>query len=276
MVLSSAGWVARARRAMGGNGVFGPRPVLVGHRGCGRGTVDGNRENTLGSFLAAVECGVDWVEVDVRRTRDDELVVAHNPADADGVFWADVTVQEATGRGALRLPELLEHLPPGVGVDFDVKTSMEDATRGRALTTMGTLAGVARREARHREVLVSSFDPGALDIARELAPGVARGLLTWVDFPIGQAVAAAGHLDVQVLAPHWGSLRPNAREPEFLHRPLEYVVDVVHASGREFLAWCPGLQFAQRLLAAGVDALCVNDVAQVVGALAGGRAMVTG
>lgn len=259
---------------MSGNGVFGPRPVLVGHRGCGRGTVGGYRENTLASFLAAVELGADWVEVDVRRTSDDGLVVAHNPADVDGVFWADVTVREATDRGALRLDELLDRLPAGVGVDLDVKTSMEDATRGRAQTTMGTLAAVARRAARRREVLVSSFDPGALDIARELAPGVARGLLTWVDFPIGQAVAAAGHLDVQVLAPHWGSLRPSAREPEALQRPLEYVVEMVHASGREFLAWCPSLSFAQRLLTAGVDALCVNDVAQVVDALAGRRAAV--
>ena len=58
--------------------------------------------------------------------------------------------------------------------------------------------------------LATTFDAGALDILRELAPGVPRGLLTWLDFPIGQAVAAAGHLDVQVLAAHWGSLRrPN-------------------------------------------------------------------
>jgi Glycerophosphoryl diester phosphodiesterase len=144
---------------------------------------------------------------------------------------------------------------------------MEDATRGRRLTTMGQLAAVARREARRREVLVSSFDPAALDIARELAPGVPRGLLTWLDFPIGHAVAAAGHLDVQVLAPHWGSLRPNAVEPEPLQRPLEYVVDVVHASGREFLAWCPSLAFARQLRDAGVDALCLNNVPKILTAL---------
>jgi glycerophosphoryl diester phosphodiesterase len=212
--------------------------------------------------------GIDWVEVDVRRTSDDRLVVAHDPANADGVFYADITGSEATGSGALDLETLLEALPATVGVDFDVKTSMEDATRSRARSTMGRLADVARREARGRPVLVSSFDAGALDIARELAPGVPRGLLTWLDFPIGQAVAAAGHLDVQVLAPHWGSLRPNDVEPPELHRPLAYVVDTVHASGREFLAWCPGVKFAERLLDAGVDALCVNNVPTVLAALA--------
>jgi len=252
---------------MNGDGVFGSKPVLLGHRGCGRGTVAGYLENSLESFLAAAELGIDWVEVDVRRTADDRLVVAHHPADEDGVFFADITCQEATERGALRVEELLEALPPHVGVDFDVKTSMEDATRERARTTMGRLAALARREVRRRKILVTSFDPGALDIARELAPQAPRGLLTWLDFPIGHAVAAAGHLDVQVLAPHWGSLRPNDIEPEPLQRPLEYVVDLVHQSGREFLAWCPGLKFAQRLLAAGVDALCVNNVPKTLAAL---------
>jgi glycerophosphoryl diester phosphodiesterase len=245
---------------MDGNRVFGPRPVLLGHRGCGRGTVNGLVENTLDSFLAAVDLGIDWVEVDVRRTSDDRLVVAHNPANDDGVFYADITGAEATRAGTLDLDTLLEALPPTVGVDFDVKTSMEDATRTRELSTMGLLALVARREARSRQVLVSSFDPGALDIARELAPAVPRALLTWLDFPIGQAVAAAGHLDVQVLAPHWGSLRPNDIEPPELHRPLDYIVDIVHTTGREFLAWCPTLKFAHQLLDAGVDALCINNV----------------
>lgn len=262
------------RRIMDGNRVFGPGPKILGHRGCGRGTVKGYQENTLESFLAAAELGIDWVEVDVRRTSDDQLMVVHNPADDEGVFYADITGSEAAEKGALRLDTLLEALPAHVGVDFDVKTSMEDATRTRARSTMGQLAVFAKREARRRDVLISSFDPGGLDIARELAPGVARGLLTWVDFPIGHAVAAAGHLDVQVLAPHWGSLRPNDREPSPLHRPLEYVVETVHASGREFLAWCPGVKFAQRLLDAGVDALCVNNVPKVLASLQAQRVLV--
>lgn len=249
------------------NRVFGTGPALLGHRGCGRGEVAGHWENTLESFLTAVELGIDWVEVDVRRTADDHLVVAHNPADEEGVFYADMSGHEAADRGALRVEALLAELPAHVGVDFDVKTSMEDATRERALTTMGQLAPIAEREGRRREVLVTSFDPSVLDIAQELAPRVPRGLLTWVDFPIGQAVAAAAHLDVQVLAPHWGSLRPNKIEPEPLQRPLQYVVDLVHQSGREFLAWCPGPEFAQKLLDAGVDALCVNDVPQALATL---------
>jgi len=253
-----------------GDTVFRPdRPVLIGHRGCGRGVVGGYAENTLDSFLAAIDCGVGWLEVDVRRTRDDTLLVAHDPAGPDGLFYADITGAQAAKRGTLRVDELLEVLPGQVGVDFDLKTSMEDATRDRDATTAALLAGLAAREARRRPVLSTSFDPGALDIAREIAPSVPRGLLTWLDFPAGQAVAAAAHLDVHVLGAHCGSLRPNGIEPEPQRRPLDYVIDLVHQAGREFLAWCPGPRFATELTAAGADALCINNVPAVMASLTG-------
>jgi glycerophosphoryl diester phosphodiesterase len=249
---------------MSANGIFGSSAVLLGHRGCGKGIVEGYRENSLESFLAAVSLGLEWIEVDVRRTRDDVLVVTHNPAREDGVFWADLTGTQACASGVLRLDTLLEALPPGVGVDFDVKSSLEDAPRHRALTTMGLLAPIVRREAAGRPVLVTSFDAAALGIARELVPGAPRGLLTWVEFPVGHAVAFAAHLDVDVLALHGGSLKPNRVEPEHLQRPLGRIVDTVHATGMELMAWCPGTRFARELIAAGADALCVNNVPKIL------------
>jgi len=247
-----------------GSGIFGSRAVLVGHRGCGKGVVEGHVENSLGSFLSAARRGIDWLEVDVRRTRDDVLIVTHNPAREDGAFWADLTGAQAAASGVLLLDTLLEALPPGIGIDFDVKSSLEDAPRDRALTTMGLLAPVVRREARQRPVLVTSFDAAALGIVRELVPGVPRGLLTWVEFPVGHAVAFAAHLDVDVLALHGGSLKPNRVEPGHLQRPVERVVETVHATGMELMAWCPGTRFARQLIAAGVDALCVNNVPKIL------------
>jgi len=249
---------------MSANGIFGSSAVLLGHRGCGKGVVEGHLENTLDSFLAALAMGLEWIEVDVRRTRDDVLVVTHNPARDDGVFWADLTGDQAVASGVLRLDTLLDALPPGVGVDFDVKSSLEDAPRHRTLTTMGLLAPVIRREARIRPVLVTSFDAAALEICRELVPEAPRGLLTWVEFPVGHAVAFAAHLDVDVLALHGGSLKPNRVEPEHLQRPLDRIVDTVHGTGMELVAWCPGLRFARQLIAAGADALCVNNVPRML------------
>jgi glycerophosphoryl diester phosphodiesterase len=241
--------------------VFSGRPTVIGHRGLGAGTVDGHPENTLGSFLAAAEAGVDWVEVDVRRTADGTLVVAHNPAYDDGVFYVDVP---AAAHGTLALRDLLDALPETVGVDLDLKTSMEDATGPAARATAALLAPVAAREARRRPVAVTSFDPAALLALRSLAPGVPTGLLTWLNFPIGHAVTAAAGLDVEFLAVHIGSLQPNPVEPAAQQRPLDYVLSLLHEAGRQVLAWCPSPDDLPRLVAAGVDAVCVNDVPAVV------------
>ena len=52
------------------------RPLVLGHRGAPRAA----RENTVEAFRRAVELGADGVELDVRRTADDVLVVHHDPA----------------------------------------------------------------------------------------------------------------------------------------------------------------------------------------------------
>ena len=48
--------------------IFDSRPSIVGHRGFGSGQRGGYRENTVASCLAAVACGLSWVELDVYRT----------------------------------------------------------------------------------------------------------------------------------------------------------------------------------------------------------------
>ena len=67
--------------------------------------------NTLASFDAALEIGVDMVEFDVRAWRG-ELVLAH-------------TVLDAGRGGNVRLREALEHLSSrrfgGIGLNVDVK-----------------------------------------------------------------------------------------------------------------------------------------------------------
>lgn len=240
--------------------IFSQRPALLGHRGLGRGTVAGHYENTLGSFLTAAELGLAWVEVDVHRTGDDVLVVTHEPAYEDGVFLTDVTGAEAAARGTLLLDELLEALPRHVGVDLDLKTALADAGRARGATSAALLASVAAHEAARRPVFVTSFDPAALLILRAAEPALPLGLLTWTEFPIEHAVAAAAHLDVQLLAVHVGSLRPNRHQRPEQVPPLERVVTALHDAGREVLAWCPKPDAVPALVAAGADALCVNDV----------------
>jgi glycerophosphoryl diester phosphodiesterase len=232
--------------------VFADPPVLCGHRGSGRG----DRENTLASFQAAVAAGLGWVEVDARLSADGVLVARHDPVLDDGRFVADLPADELE---LLRVADLLEELPPGVAVDVDVKSSLEDALRPRDRTTAARVADLAAAEAGRRRLLVTSFDPAALLTVREREPAVPLGLLTWLRFPLRKAIAAAAQLGVEVVGPHVESFAPDARE-----RPVPESVRVAHEAGLQVLAWCPGEAAAAPLLAAGVDCLVVDDAPAAV------------
>jgi glycerophosphoryl diester phosphodiesterase len=233
--------------------VFSGVPVLCGHRGSGRG----EGENTLASFRAAVAAGLPWVEVDARRTADDDLVACHEPILPDGRFVAELPAAET---GLLRIADLLDDLPPAVGVDVDLKSSLEDAQLPRARTTAALAAGLLAPHVARRPLLVTSFDPAALIIARERAPALALGLLTWIRFPLRKAIPAAVHLGLQVIAPHVESFGLRQGGPHPGERSIADAVSVAHGAGLQVMAWCPLPAERDALVAAGVDCLVIDDV----------------
>jgi glycerophosphoryl diester phosphodiesterase len=244
--------------------VFTETPVLCGHRGSGKGVVAGQRENTIGSHRAAVAAGLDWVEVDARLTADDVLVAHHDPA-IDGRFVAELTADETDALGLMRVADLLEDLPPRVGVDVDVKSALEDALRPRELTTAAHVAGLVAGEGERRPLLVTSFDPAALLIVRERAPRVPIGLLTWGRFPLRKAIAAAAQLGTDVVGPHVESFPVVASEERPVEHAASHSVDVAHQAGLQVLAWCPRDEAeARALVDAGVDCLVIDDVPAAV------------
>jgi glycerophosphoryl diester phosphodiesterase len=238
--------------------VFADPPVLCGHRGLGRGVVDGRRENTLASFQAAAEAGLTWVEVDARLNRDGLLVSLHDPAVEDRRLVSELTTSETDELGLMRLADLLEGLAPEVSIDLEVKTSLEDALRPRERTTAAVVADLVAREAGDRTVLVSSFDPSAIAIARERLPDVPTGLLTWRRFPLRKAIAASVHLGAQVVAPHFESLvHPQERE-------IAELLETAHEAGLQVLTWSMAHADLPELAALGVDCLCIDDVPSAV------------
>jgi glycerophosphoryl diester phosphodiesterase len=234
--------------------VFADPPVLCGHRGLGKGVVRGHRENTLGSFRAAVAAGLTWVEADARVNADGELISRHDPTAEDGRLVAGLTTGETDELGLMRVAELFEGLPPEVAVDLDVKTSLEDAQRPRGETTAARVAALVARESERRHMMVSSFDPAAIVIVKELAPRVPTGLLTWRRFPLRKAIPAAVHLGAQVVAPHAESFFRG------LEREAAELVRVAHEAGLQVLTWSVGPDQRDPLIAAGVDCLVVDDV----------------
>jgi glycerophosphoryl diester phosphodiesterase len=222
--------------------------------------VEGHRENTLESHLAAVEAGAPWVEVDARITADDVLVARHDPQLEDGRFVSELRAKET---GLMRIDDLFEALPDHVGVDVEIKTSLEDALRPRKRTTAALVADVVAREAERRPLLASSFDPSALPIVAERAPDVPLGLITWTRFPMRKAIPAAVHMGAQVVAAHFGSFALSGADAAVTaaERPPAEVVAVAHKAGLEVAAWCPKPPEADELAAAGVDCLVVDGVA---------------
>jgi glycerophosphoryl diester phosphodiesterase len=247
--------------------VFGQGPAVIGHRGLGCGVVDGYQQNSLSSFTAAARSGARWVEADVRRLDDDVLVVAHDAVYPDGTRLEDITGAEADRRGTLRLRTLLEELPRHVGLNLDLKSSMDDGLRSPGQTTAGLLAPVVAAEATRRPVMVSSFDPAALALLRATAPRVPLGLLTWYRFPLEMAVAACVHMDVEVLGLHVGSLSDEKVAGRIDPGLLAPLLELLHRCGRQLLVWCPQIASARTLMSAGTDAVVVDDLPEALVAL---------
>lgn len=152
-------------------------PLIYAHRGA---SAD-HRENTLAAFEGAVAQGADAVELDVRVTRDGELVVLHDPRYPDGrLVWDTPAVERPDG--VPLLDEALDACAPLL-VNVEIKNIPGDLGDGvphdpAAADPVVDLI-VARAAARPQErILISSFDPATLGRVRERSD-LATGLLVF-------------------------------------------------------------------------------------------------
>ena len=236
----------------------------------------GHRENTVESCLAAAAAGLPWIEIDAQRTADDQLVLSHDWTAPDGSYIADRTAGELGCQGIARLADVLDAVPPEMGIDIDVKTVLADATDPKTRRTGTLLAAALSAESRRRRLLVTSFDPGLLIGIRPDLPGVAFGLLTWLYFPPQHGIPAAAGLGLDAIGLHTGSLRPVAEpassraaadgEPHPFPTAGEAIA-VAHEAGLDVVVWCPDPAAAVHYATAGADALCVDDAPGTLAAL---------
>jgi glycerophosphoryl diester phosphodiesterase len=163
--------------------------LVVAHRGASQAAP----ENTFEAFRRAVDAGADAIELDVHLTADGELAVMHDPT-LDRTTDRTITVAAATmaeireadaGWGFLgedgdypfrgtgltvpTLPEVVAWLPAGVGLAVEIKAA------AAADGVVAALSGSTVRAA--AAVTVMSFQEGAIDRVRELAPDIPTGLL---------------------------------------------------------------------------------------------------
>ncbi len=257
--------------------IFDVKPTVVGHRGFGSGTSGGYRENSLESFLAALASGVTWVELDVRRSSDGELMVWHDPRSPSGWPIVTQTAAQLAAEGIVTLADVLAALPAVVGVNMDVKTVIEDATDADHRRTHALLADALRRHRGTRPLLVSSFDPSVpVHLAGAGYGGrgshgheVGLGLITSESLAADQCVAAAANLGLDAACVYTATLQLDRDETGQVRGSAAHTIDLAHQAGLEVMTWTPTPVQAVRAATAGVDAVCVDDIPAVQDALVG-------
>lgn len=239
-------------------------PLVFGHRG-----VPGQArcaENTLGSFVHAMRLGADGVELDVRLTADDEVVVFHDAAlvgvDEAGGFIHELTLDEIreVDPGIPTLADVLDWAA-GSGAYLNVELkNLPGWDRGGRLTPDLALA-VADEARLHRMqdmVVLSSFNLDDLRVLRSACPDVAVALLSpdGVGADPCDAVALADAEGLFGVHPHYEDLRGAA-----LGRTLRAVADSEHCHW--LMPWTVNAaEDLRRLMRAGVGGV-ITDLPDV-------------
>lgn len=148
-------------------------------------------ENTLRSFVAAEQAGLDVIELDLHLSKDGALVVMHD-ADVDRTTdgsgpIADKTLAELraldAGRGE-RIPVFEEVLD---AVRAPLQAEIKDAAAARALAEV-----MLRRDLVSRVEVLSFHDEALAEVAR-LVPGVRTALVAdHYDTGIAERATAVG------------------------------------------------------------------------------------
>jgi glycerophosphoryl diester phosphodiesterase len=233
------------------------QPLVIAHRGSSAYAP----ENTLAAFQLAADQDADAIELDVDLTRDGHAIVMHDATidrttDGHGCV-SDLTLEEIrrVDAGAWKSADfkgervpLLEEVFEQVGRWLLINVEIKDMT----LLGNGVEAQVAALIQKHNlidRVLISSFNPLALQRVKHIDKRLACGLLVAPDLPIWLRKAW-----LAPLIPHL-----NARHPH--HSQVnKAVVDQLHAQGLIVNVWTVNQAgIARAMDIAGVDGIIGDD-----------------
>ncbi len=163
-------------------------PRVMGHRGAAASVP----ENTLAGIRRAAECGVSWVEFDVKLTADKIPVLMHDDSLkrttgrdllASDVSFAEIQTLDAGSWFAPefadeRVPSLEETLKLMLELEMLPNIEIKPSPDEDAETVLATLEVLARVwPASKPAPLMSSFSYKSLETLRDQAPDLPRGYL---------------------------------------------------------------------------------------------------
>jgi glycerophosphoryl diester phosphodiesterase len=233
---------------------------IVAHRGASAT----HRENTLEAFRAAAEQGADGIELDVRLSGDQVLVVHHDAHLPDGRLIRALAVDELPDHvptlgqalelaGDLWVNVEIKNLPDEP--DYDAEHRISIAVAG--LLTAHLAMSEPRDEAPDR-VMVSSFNVDSIEQIRRTDAGLPLALLVWGQADPASLVARAEAHGLQAIHPH-----------DLLVD--QHFVDRAHGAGLQVNVWTVDDPDRIRQLAdLDVDGIITNDPAGALAALGRG------
>ncbi len=177
-------------------------PAIVAHRGLH--VLE--RENTVAAFKAALELGVDGVELDVRRTRDGVFVVHHDPSVGE-LFIAECTASQLPSY-VPTLDAALDALR-GVNVNVEIKNIQHpgeatyDATGDFARGVVTHLRAIGWAES----VIISCFDIATCAFVRSFDDDIRVGWLLWLE-ELPDAMLKAHVLGLDAVHPPFARVTP--------------------------------------------------------------------
>ena len=223
------------------------RPLALGHRGASAHAGD----NTIEAFELAVAHGADGVELDVRFTADDAVVLNHDAdiGEMGPLIHHDFATVRARHPEIPTLDEALGALADLI-VNVEVKNSPMDADYDPTHRMAAVVARWVSRHDIHDRVIVTSFNPDTVAAVREADGTIITGQLVDVGFNIVRgvkAIAAAGHSWV---APWVADIVADA----------EGTIGSAHRAGLRVVAWtADDPDDIATMAAAGIDAIISND-----------------
>ena len=234
------------------------RPGIIAHRGY-RAKYP---ENTLTAFRAALDAGVDMIELDVLLSKDRKMVVIHDPAlerttngkgpvgelrlaelkDLDAGSWFD---PQFAGERVPTLEEVLDLVNGQVPVNIEIKRAVyEPEAPPDAIEKQ--VVDLVRRKRMTNLVLISSFEWRVLQNVSESEEAPAVALLS--RYPDED-----NHLEV------CRKLRAFSWHPSFLEVKREHVAEMHEAGIMVFPYNADTREDVQRMLDLEVDGVITSD-----------------
>lgn len=223
--------------------------LRIGHRGaCGH-----EPENTLESVRKAVSFGVDYVEIDVRITKDNQFVLMHN-ATLEGTtngkgkisnMTLDEIQQYHIKEKNLHIPSFQEAVN-----DIDGKAKIlidiKDRESGNAIVKFVRINGI------QHNVIAGSIFTKTLKVIKQLAPEIPVGLT----FPLP-------HIFPHILLKYIIDLRKNDLPVEYIHPyyrlATKHIVEHLHNKGFKINVWTVNSQYdIQKMKNNNVDGIISN------------------